>query len=276
MEISLRSAKKNFIRLTILSILMFIVVGSASAGIDKSEPEGKEKLRTADDVEIRFEYSSSGVFADFSQYYSVFMVINQNGNARALRYGLRFQAKNVSAYEAVFPQAEVQQWFARVRAAFRLPKHRKDYDPHLVYHGDSFYLGLKSPNGKVKEMFGDLDTKPEEVRALVVEMSEWWKRFTEVPPAYAYLRSYPIEKDRLRRLRSEHKVYPTPIETFPAALQSLLIPAVTQWLNFHPLTPRQFNQLKAGMLAVTYKGLGYELYLVQSVNESEPMEKAKE
>lgn len=248
---------------------MFIVGGTASAGIDKYEPEGKQKPRTTDDVEIRFEFSPFGPFADLSEYYSVFMVINQNGNARALRYGLRFQAKNVAAYQGVLPEAEVQRLFARVRAAFRLPRYRKDHKPYLVYEDNGFYLAVKSNTGKVKEMSGGDGPRPDEVRALLAEMNQLWKKLIEVQPAYAYLTSRPIEKERLRRLRREYKVYPTPIEFLPAALQALLISVVTQPRNFYPMNQAQYDQYQRYHRPLTYKGAGYEPEVILAENELE-------
>jgi hypothetical protein len=226
------------------------------------------KARKLTDIEIRFDFYPTGPVVDLSQFSPVFMVIKQNGNAHALRYQLLFQAKNVGAYEGVLQEAEVQRLFARVRVAFSLPKYRKDYDRGLVYESDGFYLALWSHNGKVKEMFGSVETRPDEVRALVAEMSDWWKKLSEVPPAYAYLTSRAIEKDRLKLLRSKYRVGPTAIESLPAALQAFLIPAVTQPLNFYPLTQAQYNQLKAGKLAMLYKGAGYELSLFRSMNEA--------
>ena len=267
MKISLRSANKGITRLTILSILMFIVGGTASAGIDKYEQEGEKKPRTGDDVEIRFEYNPFGPFADLSEYYSVFMIINENGHSRALRYGLLHQIKNVAAYEGVFPETEVQRLFARVRGAFRLPKHRKGYHSYLVYEDNGFYLGVKSADGKVKEMSGGDGPRPDEVRALLAEMSELWKRLSEVTPEYAYVTSSQIEKDRLRRLKREAASRLTSVESLPASLQALLIPVVTQPRNFYPLTQTQYDQYQTYHRPLTYKGAGYELTVILAAKE---------
>lgn len=119
-------------------------------------------------------------------------------------------------------------------------------------------------------MFGSVETRPEEVRALVADMSKLWRKLSEVSPAYAYLTYRPIENDRLKLLRTKYKVYPPPIESLPSALQSLLIPLVTQPRNLSPLTQAQYEQLKAGKLAVTYKTKGYELSLFWSAKEDQP------
>lgn len=203
MKSSIRSTNKSVYTVTVLTILMVIVAGATSAGSAWLEPDGKKKPPTAADVEIRFKYSPKGPFADLTEYYSVFMVINHDGNARALRYGLRYQAKNVAAYEGRFSKAEAQRLFARIRAAFRLPKYRNDDARHLIYEDNSFYLAIKSDSGKVKEMSGGDGPRPDEVQVLLAEMSEWWKKLSEVPPAYAYVTSLPIEKDRLRALRRQ-------------------------------------------------------------------------
>jgi hypothetical protein len=268
MKTSILSTSKLLTKVSILSIITMIATATVFAGIGKVEPEGKKGLQTPSNVEIRYEFYPTGPYDD--SVVPIFMVIGQDGRARALRYQLRDQTKNIASYEGLLPRDDVQRLFARVGAAFRLPKRRKDYDGRLIYESDGFYLAIKQLRANVKEMSGGLEARPEEVRALVREMSELWKRLREVPPAYAYLKARPIEKDRLKLLKSKYKIDLTPIESLPTAQQSLLIPVVTQPLNFHPLTQQQYNQLKAGKLAVTYKGKGYELSLFPSAKEAEP------
>lgn len=270
--------RKLLHRILSIAVVLLSIAGTSAtpvaldrtlaAGDAQSSNTTKIKSLKVTDDEIRFEFNPTGPFADLTKYYSVFMVIKQTGKARALRYGLRFQARNVAVYEGVLPEAESQRLFARVRAAFRLPKYRKEYDRRRVYHGDGFYLALVSDRN-VKEMLGNLETRPDEVRALLPDMSQLWKKLIEVPPAYAYLTSWPIEKDRLRRLRREYKVYPTPIESLPASLQALLIPVVTQPRNFHPLTQAQYDQYQRFHRPLTYKGAGYEPEVILAANEVE-------
>jgi hypothetical protein len=253
-----KSISKFFMNLSLVFMVTISVLVTVSGGIGRFEPNRDKGLRTEREVEIRLAFSSISPNMDDSVA-PIFMVIGKDGRTWALRY----------LYEGVLPEAEVQRLFARVRAAFRSPEHRKDYDRKLIYESDSFYLGARSDNGKVKEMFGSLETRPEEVRTLITEMTEVWRRLNEVPPAFAYLTSRPIEKDRLRLLKSKYKVDLLPIESLPAALQPLLMPVVTQSLNFYPLTQPQYNQLKAGKLAITFKGKGYELSLFPSAKEAE-------
>lgn len=227
------------------------------------------KHRNSADVEIRLAFNSLDPNFDDSTA-PLFIAISRNGQARAVRYQLRYHANSIAAYEGMLSEEETERWFARVGSAFHLPKHRADYDRGLVYESDGFYLSVLSRNDKAKEMFGSLETRPEEIRALVPEMSKLWRRLSEVQPAYAYLTYRPIEKDRLKLLRTKYKVDPTPIESLPSALQSLLISVVTQPRNLSPLTPAQYEQLNAGKLAVTYKTKGYELLLFLSAKEAQP------
>jgi len=278
MKTHFMSGQKRFHIIRSLSFLLLGVIAFASAPArighsaisqkDRVSTSTKEKDRKPTEVEVRFEFNPRGPFADLTEYYSVFMVIKQNGDVRALRYGLHFQARNVAAYEGVLPEAEIKRLFDRVSAAFSGAKYRKDYQRHLVYEDNGFYLAIKSDTGKIKEMFGGDGPRPDELRALLAEMGEWWKKLSEVPPAYAYLTRNPIEKDRLKLLRQKYKVNLTPIESLPADLQALLIPVVTQPLSFYPLTQPQYEQLKTGMLAMTYKGKGYELTLIPSAKET--------
>jgi hypothetical protein len=235
-----------------------------SDGVISTPTRGKPSKPTG--AEIRLEFYPTGPYDD--SVVPIFMVIGQDGRAHALRYGLRDPTKNVAAYEGVLPEAEVQRLFARVNGAFRLPKHRKDYDRRLVYESDGFYLAVSSHNAKVKEMFGAVETRPEEVRALVTEMSDLWKRLSEVPPAYAYLTSRSVEKDRLRRLKREGPSRLTSIESLPAFLQSLLISVVTQPRNFYPLTQEQYNQIQTYKRPMTYRGAGYELTIILAAKET--------
>jgi hypothetical protein len=268
MELRPKSTDKFLRNLSLLSIMTITVLGSVSSGIGKVGPDGKRGLRTLSDVEIRCEFYPTGPYYDDSVA-PTFIVIAQDGRTRALQYQLRDQTKNVSSYEGVLPSDDVQRLFARVEAGFRLPKHRKDYDRRLIYESDGFYLALKQRKAKIKEMSGGLETKPEEVRALVREMSELWKKLKEVKPAYAYLTARPVEKDRLRRLKREGPSRMTAIESLPAGIQSLLIRVVTQPLDFYPLIQPQHDQIKTYKQPVTYKGTGYELSLFQSAKESE-------
>lgn len=191
--------------------------GTRSAGI----PIPGAKQRNPTDVEIRFEFYPTGPYDD--SVAPLFMILGQDGRARALRYHLRDQTKNVASYEGMLLQAEVHRLFARVREVFRLPKHRKDYDRRLIYESDGFYLALKQQAGRVKEMSGGLETRPDEVRSLITDMRELWKQLKEVPPGHAYITSRPVEKDRLRRLKHEGPSRLTSIESLRATLQSLLI-----------------------------------------------------
>jgi hypothetical protein len=266
MNTPLHSTSEFVRKLTILCIVT-IITATASAKTGKFEPDGKKAPRTDSAVEIRFEFFPTGSYDDSVS--PIFMVIGRDGNAHALRYGLRDQTKNVAAYEGKLAAADVPRLFARIHEAFRLPKYRNDYDRRLVYEGDGFYLAIRSHNGKVKEMFGNLETRPDEVRSLFADLRESWKNLKEVTAEYAYLTSRPIEKDRLRLLRKKYGVDLTRIESLPAALQSLLIPVVTQSLNFYPLTQPQYDQLRAGKLAITYKDKGYELSLFPSAKEAE-------
>ena len=270
-------ARKRLHRILSISfVLLSIAITSGTAGTgDGATPERDcaismstgVKHRKPTDVEIRFEFYPGNTPNMDDSTAPFFIAIGRDGRSRSLRYGLRYQTKLVAAYEGMLPEPEVQRWFARVSAAFRLPKYRKGAR-HIIYEDDGFYLALKSNSGKVKEMSGGDGPRPDEVRTLIRDMRELWKQLKEVPPAYAYLTSRPIEKDRLRLLKSKYKVDLLPIESLPAALHSLLIPVVTQSLNFYPLTQPQFNQLKAGKLAVTYKGMGYELSLFPSAKET--------
>jgi hypothetical protein len=272
MEAKPKSTSKFLIDVSLFFLVTIAILGTASGEIGKVEPDGKKGLQTPSDVEIRFAFSSISPNMDDSSA-PLFIAIGRDGRARAVRYQLRYQTKPVASHEGLLPEAEVQRLFARVRIAFRLPKHRKDYDRKLIYESDSFYLGVRSDNGKVREMFGDVETRPEEVRALMTEMTELWKRLSEVPPSYAYLTTRPVEKDRLRRLKREDPFRLTPIESLPAALQSLFISVVTQPLNFYPLTQTQYDEIQTYKRPFTYKGAGYELTLILSSKEAEPQNK---
>jgi hypothetical protein len=256
-------------RLLINVSLVFIatttVLGTVSGGIGKLEPDRNRNLQSDKDLEIRFEFYPTGPYDD--SVVPLFMVIGLDGDARALRYQLRDRTRNVAAYEGRLPEAEAQRLFARVRAAFRLPRHRKDYERKLIYESDGFYLALKQHRARIKEMSGSLETRPEEVRALVKEMSELWKRLSHVQAAFAYLTVSPIEKDRLRQLSNKYKVTPSRIESLPGPIQSLLIPVVTESRNFYPLTEAQYDQLQPYLRPMTYKGSGYEPMLLRSTKE---------
>jgi hypothetical protein len=252
-------------------MIAIAIFATASGTIGQVKPAVKKGAQS-DDVEIRFAFSS--ITPDFDDSFApIFMVIAKDGRAHALRYGLRYQTKNVAAYEGALPAPEVEKLFAAVRAAFHLPKHRGDYDRGLAYESDSFYLAVTSHNNKTKEMFGSLETRPEQVRALVGDITKLWRRLREVPPAYAYLMSRPIEKDRLKLLRTKYKVFPTPIESLPVQLQLLLIPVVTQPLYFHPLTETQYKEYQPFHRPFTYKGAGYEPMLTLSAKQAEPVPK---
>lgn len=226
------------------------------------------KHRKPTDVEIRFEFNPIALNMDDSVV-PIFIVIARDGRARALRHHFRYQTRNVESYEGELPEAVVQQLFARVNAAFRLPKYRKDYDRRNVYEDNSFYLALKSHTGKVKEMLGGDGPRPDEVRSLIARMSELWKSLSVVPPAFAYLTRRPVEKDRLILLRRQGPSRLTPIESLPATLQSLLIPVVTQPLNFYPLTQEQYDRIQTYKPPMTYKGRGYELAFILAAKERE-------
>jgi len=249
-----------------LFLITMTGLATATDGVTKFKADGQSGLQARDEIEVRLEFTSLGPGVDDSSA-PLFIAISRDGRVRAVRYHFRDRATNAAAYEGVLPEAEVQRFFARVRSAFRLPKHRRDYDPKLAYESDGFYLAIKSNQGKYREMSGELETRPDDVRALVMEMTELWKRLNEVPPAYAYLTSRPIEQDRLRLLKSKYKINLTPIESLSADLQSLLIPVVTQPLNFYPLTQEQYNQLKSAKLAVTFKNRGYELTMFLSAKD---------
>lgn len=268
MELKLKSTAK-FLRDGSLFFLAAITILSTTSGVvGNSEPDRDRSLRTDSELEIRCEFYPTRPYPDESVV-PTFIVIAQDGRARALQYQLRDQTKNIASYEGVLPSNDIRRLFARVRAALRLPKHRKDFDRRLVYESDGFYLALKHQKVSVKEMSGGLETRPEEIRALVREISELWKRLKEVPPAYAYLTSSPIDTDRLRRLRHEYKVHLTPIESLPATLQALLIPIVTQPRNFYPLTRSQYDQYQTYHHPLIYKGFGYEPLLILSAKDSE-------
>jgi hypothetical protein len=240
--------------------------GDRSAGI-RAIHEAKQRNPT--DVEIRFEFYPGWTPNMDDSTAPFFIAVGRDGRARALRYELRYQTKPVATYEGMLPEPEVQRLFARISAAFRLPKHRKDYDRHKVYEGDGFYLAIKSNSGKVKEMSGGDGPRPDEVRELIRDMRELWKQLMEVPSAYAYITSRPVENDRLRRLKGQRPSRLTPIESLPATLQSLLIPVVTQPLNFYPLTQEQYDQIQSYKRPMTYNGAGYELTLILAAKEIE-------
>jgi hypothetical protein len=226
-----------------------------------------ENRKKNDGVELRFEFYPTQPRVE--RVSPIFMTVERYGGAHALRYSLSDPNRNVAAYEGTLPVAEVVQLLARVQVAFRLPKHRRDYDPKIVYETDSFYLALKDRTGELREMSGGLETRPEEIGVLINELIGLWKPLREVLPAYAYLASRPMEDDRLRSLRSEHKVNPTRIESLSSDLQSLLIPIVTQPHNYYPLTEAQYQQLQTVMRVLTYKRKGYELRVFLSTKESQ-------
>lgn len=247
-------------------------VGAIAKADDASISKSiKVKRLRPTDVEIRFEFYAGWTPNVDDSSAPSFIVIGRDGRAKALRYELRYQTKPVASYEGVLPEAEVQRLFARVGAAFRLPKYRKDYDRRLIYEDDFFYLAVKSESGKVKQMSGGDAPRPDEVRALITDMRQLWRLLPEVPPAYAYLTGRPIEKYRLKLLRSKYRVEPTPVVSLPSDLQALLIPVVTQSRNFYPLTQAQYERYQKYHRPLIYKGIGYEPMLILSSNEVNPI-----
>lgn len=226
-----------------------------------------ENGKKNDGVELRFEFYPTQ--PRLEPVAPIFMTIERYGGAHALRFSQFDSNRRVAAYEGTLPTADVERWFARVQAAFRLSKHRKDYSPKVVYETDSFYLALKDRTGNLREMSGGLETRPEEIHALVMELSGLWKNLREVPPAYAYLASRPMEDDRLRSLRTEYKINPTPIGSLSSELRSLLIPIVTQPHNYYPLSEAQYQQLQTIKHVLTYAGKGYELRVFVASKESQ-------
>jgi len=263
----------------VLSALVCLAFASQETANGAGAPAGTRATPAESrgaDIEIRFEFYPGNTPNMDDSTAPFFIAIGRDGRARALRYQLRYQTKPVASYEGQLPEAEVQQWFARVNAAFRLPKHRKDHSRHLVYEDDSFYLGVKSITGKVKEMSGGDGPRPDEVRALITNMRVIWKQLQEVPPPYAYLTNRPIEKDRLKRLGPEYKVKLTPIESLSVALQALLIPVVTEPRNFYPLTHAQYELVQTYKRPLIYKGTGHETLVILSDEAGEPIQPRKE
>ncbi len=246
---------------------------AAKAGSRASIISDCKAPQAAEDIEIRFGFNPRGPTTDLSELGSQFIVINGDGSVHALRYELFDQRKNVASYEGLLPEAEVQRLRARVYELFRLPKHRRDYDSRLIYESDGFYLALKLHSPKVKEMFGGVETRPNEVRAFVAEMKEIWKGLAEVPPAYAYLTSKPIESDRLKLIRREAGIRLIPVESLPSELRRIVVRAITEPFNLYPLSRAQGYELFPYGGVVVYKNAGYEVSLFLSEKETKPIRK---
>jgi hypothetical protein len=263
LKLTLKLAAKFLRDGSLFFLAAITILSTTSGGVRNSEPDRDRSLRTDDELEIRCEFYPTRPYPDESVV-PTFIVIAQDGHARALRYQLHDQTKNIASYEGVLPSDDVRRLFARVRTAFRLPKYRKDYDRKLVYETDGFYLALKHRKAKATEMSGGLETKPDDVRALVRELSEVWKRLKEAPPAFAYLTAHPVEKGRLMRLKREAPAQLTRIESLPEVLKSFLIPVVTQPLDFYALTQAQYEEINRHKLLMIYKGIGHELTVFSS------------
>jgi hypothetical protein len=253
--------------LTILLVLASIASTPNTQGVGDSVLRWGANHMESPVEEIRFSFHPrwrAEVLDD------VFMTIEANGRAEAV-FNDYEGSKITRIYKGTLPKAEVSRLSRRVRAALQEANKTKAQNG-VIHEGDLFYLSVKLKNSKVQQSGGVVAGVPE-VHSIVEELRVLWKQLTKTPLAYAYLKTTPIENDRLALLLKEGKLRFIPFRDFPNELQPLIREAINKSFGFQALNQIQYDQLKTytsyGELYVTDGETGYKLTLLLSQRQAD-------
>ncbi|HXM34118.1 MAG TPA: hypothetical protein VN920_02945 [Pyrinomonadaceae bacterium] len=197
-------------------------------------------------VQIIFDYYPRVLDLNQTESESVFVAVNADGSAQAVRYG-PYNPAIVAVYEGVLPETDVKRLIVQVQLA--IPKASEINTPYVgSCDAESFQLSLKSKNGGGGQGLmpypGCLPVMPKEIRDLVEEMRGVWKRLTESSLAEAYVRSFPFEQNSLRSAQSNSRRFVS-IKKFPHDLQIMVHNASKLTPRYCPISRRQHNRLMA-------------------------------
>ena len=201
----------------------------------------------------------------------MFLTLRADGHAHAVMYDYD-RSKVTATYKGILPKADVSRLIARVQETIREANRRKTSDG-VIREGDLFYLSIKPKSGAAGEIGGVVADVPE-ANALIEDLRVLWKRLKKTPLADAYVRSNPIDKDRLALLLNEGKLRFTSIQNLPRELQLIVRNAINKSFDFHPLSQTQSDQLRTyasyGEVYITDSDAGYKLILFSSQPQSIP------
>lgn len=131
--------------------------------------------------------------------------------------------------------------------------------------GDQFHL-LFAEEGRVKgEAWGFVDDAPLALRSFINDLLEQLKqqeRFVQAELADAYIRSAGITQERRSELEKSGRFRFVAVEDFPAEVQPIMIQAIHESLNFHPLKKDQYE------LLLKYRSHGNELFVTTAGGQS--------
>lgn len=85
---------------------------------------------------------------------------------------------------------------------------------------------------------------PADIGELVEEMRSVWRRLPKSRLAFAYVRSFPVERDLLK-FNSGTKQDFIPIRKFPGKLRTVIRSARKHTPRFYPISQTQYNQIRA-------------------------------
>lgn len=236
MILKLTPMLKYFLIVAIVCLIILILPGVILAHNDKVQDSN---------IEIRFEYSPSALTTDPKDTESVFLTIRGDGRAEALRYGA-YQPTIITVYRGVLPRADVEKIVAKVQGVISESARHRRYASG-VQDTDVFHLSILPCN--------DLITKQQVIdywaviessggaRIVIEQLRELWKRLKEINPAYAYVRSEPIENEAFRKLGRDPQFIS--IQKFPRKLRPIILKALKRPLSFNSISKKQFNQLLA-------------------------------
>jgi hypothetical protein len=224
---------------------------------------------------IVFEYDPVVLDLNYAKSEYVFVAINSDGSAQAVRYG-PYNPAIIGVYEGKLPNAEVALLLDKVRRV--IPKASKIGEPYVgSCDADSFQMSVISHRSKVIESkisnFACLPVMPKEIFEFAQEMRTLWQQLSEVPLAYGYLRRSPFEAYLLKSAEQSSSQLNV-VGKLSRDRQAIIRSAIKQSPKFYPLSRAQYDRLIAlsrypsrpSDFVVVDDGHSYLLEFVQSRN----------
>lgn len=236
----------------LLSLLLFLLVASAPLSL-KAQSKSRRVATTGSHsskaqgqiAQIVFDYYPSPLSPNAKESEYVSVSIAGDGSTQAVRYG-PYNPAIIAVYEGKLPKADVVRLVARTQLA--IPKASEINIPYVrSCDSESFQLSVVSQKGSAQVLMPDagcLMVMPADIGDLVEEMRLVWRRLPESRLAFAYVRSFPVERDLLK-FNSGTKQDFIPIGKFAGKLRTVIRSARKHTPRFYPISQTQYNQIRA-------------------------------
>jgi len=211
-------------------------------------------------VELRLD------FRPFTDPTSTFVHLHGNGRISVVHY-LHNRLYVVAIYKGILQEGTLSQLLTKTqKPTFYKALRQKHFSGIGLSRGDQFYLSFQAQGDTTEECFGFVEDAPEVIRSIIKDLLSQDKQLGKTSLAEAYMRSKPIAKERLEKLRRAGQIRFMPLHEFPRDLQMILISAISGPLGFYALSLSDYNQLlmRGREFFIIDNNFGYQLNLFLS------------